>query len=250
MSRLLPIILIVIGILVFVGAYFVMKKDKVAPDDSTVTLIDIPLNERPFVSLTPSADGHWVKLRIEKPKALGSAKTLEYELVYKVPEHPDQGTNQSIELKDNNTIERDILFGSESSGKKRYDEGVSEGGLVLKYRNSSGKLLAKLSTDFHLQSTNSLAITSVDGAFKYSGYKKPTKPGYIVAMNTLRVESGLPKDVKVASGPFTMFASIGASLPDGGTVEGFEKYYVYRDGKWNKAQSTEPASGSFVSVSN
>ena len=43
--------------------------------------MDVALPERPVVSLTPTIDGHYLNLKIEK--IVIDAKSLDYELLYK-----------------------------------------------------------------------------------------------------------------------------------------------------------------------
>ena len=62
-----------------------------------------------------------------------------------------QGVPGTAKL-DGGDIERKMLLGSESSGKFRYDEGVKGGTLTLRFRNSKGRLIGKLSTEFTLTS--------------------------------------------------------------------------------------------------
>lgn len=151
MKKYLPIILFVVGLLVVVGVYFFVIKGK-STGESTEDLIvaEIPVGERPSASLTPSMDGHWLKMKVEDIKVKGAA-SMDYELLYKISDGRTQGVPGTIQLEGQSSIERNLLLGSESSGKYRYDEGVESGSLTLRFRNSSGKLLGKLSTDWTLK---------------------------------------------------------------------------------------------------
>ncbi len=73
-------------------------------------------------------------------------------------------------------------MGSESSGKFRFDEGVNQGTITITFRNSSGKSMGKLSSDFHLQS-DTMALSSIDGKFVYN-LDKLAKGVYFVTMQT------------------------------------------------------------------
>ena len=151
MKKYLPIILFVIGLLVVVGVYFFVIKGK-STGESTEDLIvaEIPVGERPSASLSPSMDGHWLKMKVEDIKVKGAA-SMDYELLYKISDGRTQGVPGTVQLEGQSSIERNLLLGSESSGKYRYDEGVESGSLTLRFRNSSGKLLGKLSTDWTLK---------------------------------------------------------------------------------------------------
>lgn len=152
MKKYLPIILFVVGLLVVVGVYFFVVRGKSSggADSEDLIVAEIPVDERPFASLTPSMDGHWLKLKVEDIKVKG-AESMDYELLYKIGDGRTQGVPGTIELKGQTSIERNLLLGSESSGKFRYDDGVESGTLTLRFRNSSGKLIGKLSTDWKLE---------------------------------------------------------------------------------------------------
>jgi hypothetical protein len=189
MKKYLPIILFASGALVFIGGIFVVKGQKKTPiPQATIepdgVVAEIPLESRPFTSLTPKSDGHWLKMHIDQIK-IADAITVDYELLYKTGNGDTQGVPGSINLANvNGAIERDLLLGSESNKKFRYDEGVEQGTLTLRFRNSQGKLVGKLTTDFHLQS-GTTELSSIDGKLKYTLNKIPAK-GYFVTMNTFK----------------------------------------------------------------
>jgi hypothetical protein len=215
-KKLLPFILLGLGISVLLAVYFlVVKKPTTPPPAESSTLIEVALNDRPFTSLTPSADGHWLKLRVEK--LITQAASMDYELLYELPDGRSQGVPGNIKLEGQNMIERDLLLGSESSGKFRYDEGVKQGTLTLKFRDNKGKLLVKFMTKFALLSKTK-EITSVDEKFTYSLSKSPTK-NYFVVMETF----GIPTSVSagVVAGPYGVFTSA-AALPAGSAGEGWK----------------------------
>src|SRR3989344_2774524 len=125
MKKYLPLILLGVGILVVVGA-FVMVRSRRQESDSTddeTALIEVPLNERPVVSLIPRSDGHYIDMKIEKLMIPGSVK-LDYDFFYKTEESEQPlGSQGVIELEGKKSIEEELLFGTVSSGNYRYDEG-------------------------------------------------------------------------------------------------------------------------------
>ena len=228
MKKFLPIILLLLGVGVFIGVFLFIRGK---PQEEIVVenekgLRDIPLDERPIASLTPSSDGYWLKLVIEK--IVNEADTMDYELLYKLPDGRTQGVPGTISLEGLEEIERDLLLGSESSGKFRYDEGVENGTLTLRFRDEKGKLIAKFSTDFHLQS-NTRALSTVDAAFTYTLTKTPTGV-FFVAMETF----GVPGSVNsISSGPYGIFSSGSTTLSgsiqlDSGTI------YRWTGSKWKE----------------
>lgn len=203
MKKFLPLIILLVGVLVVVGAFFIIKRDKGEKTSQDETaLIELPPEKRPIAKLIPSEDGHWLKLVIERLQVEG-AESLDYELLYKLPDERVQGVPGTIKLTGQSLIERDLLLGSESSGKFRYDEGVEEGTLTLRFRNKEGKLMAKLATGFHLQVGDD-ELTSVDGKFKYE-LDKIIKGVFFVTMNTFG--QGEVHDAAFREGTYAIFAS-------------------------------------------
>jgi hypothetical protein len=186
MKKILPVLLLVLGIII-VGIVLAVERSvntSATPEKTSEPIIEIPLDQRPYVSLTPTSDGHWLKLKVEDIKM--NAKTLDYELIYTIADGRQQGVPGTISLNGATSIDRDLLLGSESSGKFKYDQGVEKGTLTLKFRDNSGRLMGKLSTDFHLQKGADV-LTSVDGSFKYTLDKK-TPDVFFVVMKTFAKE--------------------------------------------------------------
>ena len=211
MKKYLPIGLLAAGVLV-VGLVIVaasVKKSTPNPtiDEEETEVREVPVEKRPYTSLVPSADGHWLKLSVDGIN-VDEAASLDYELLYKVKDGRTQGVPGTVQLKEDKNFNRDILLGSESSGKFRYDEGVSNGSLTLRFRNSGGKLLGKLSTDFHLQS-GSKELSSVDGNFKYT-LDKVQKGVFFVVMRTFGKMDN--SSAKFTSGDYAIFSSSDASI--------------------------------------
>jgi len=220
MKKYLPIIIFVVGVVFVIGIFLLIKGKKTAqvvPEEEVIP--EIAFEKRPVVSLTPSKDGHWLKLSISK--IVIPATSLDYELLYKLPDGRTQGVPGTVTLGGKDQLDRDLLLGSESSGKFRYDEGVETGPLTIRFRDDKGKLLGKLSTDFHLQ-TATTDITTVDGKFKFTLEKKP-KEGFFVTMETFGVPNIVSKTV--SSGPYGLFTSLTDVFS--GTVK-MDTYKVYR----------------------
>ncbi|KKQ95615.1 MAG: hypothetical protein UV74_C0013G0281 [Candidatus Woesebacteria bacterium GW2011_GWB1_43_14] len=203
MKKYLPVLLFILGLLVVVAAFFVVKSRKSSGIIEDESVPEIPLGERPYTSLTPTADGHYLKLEIKGIKVSG-AESLDYELLYETKDEVTQGVPGSIMLSGKTSIDRELLLGSESSGKFRYDEGVTEGKLTLRFRNGGGKLLGKLSTDFHLQ-TDTKSLLSLDGKFSFDLDKASDE--FFIVMSTF----GLPGEVAgdISDGPYGIFSSGG-----------------------------------------
>lgn len=208
--------LLIVGVLIVIlllGGFFLWsRKEGVRPEAvPTPTpegrLIETTLEERPYVTLTPSQDGHWLTLSIEGIK---DEKTLEYELIYNTASGVTQGSTNTVELEGESSYTKKILLGTESRGHYRYDEGVTQGTLTLRFRSSEG--VRKFISEFHLQQGDA-KLTSIDDNFSFSGKFPPTT--FYLTMSTV----GLPGEIegKVVGGPYGTF-TIGGETIKNGTV--------------------------------
>lgn len=220
------------------------KKATAPPAEKTTPAPTKPLeesiSERPFVSLVPTSDGHWVNLEAKNIKS--GTKSVDYELIYFAGEAGnkiERGVAGSIELKGEVNFARKILFGSESctSGKCKYkfDENVSEGILSLKLRSDLGT--EKYESAFRLQKGNEgkEGLTTGDGNFKFVSSSLPSNL-YFLTISTF----GLPAEVtgKVISIPYGIFPSVAAK----GTVsfktdEQSAKILFWDSTKWQELEA-------------
>ena len=250
MNKNLVISLVVaVGILILiVGGFFLIKGKTTKAPGPTPTLApektasEVPLTERPYVSLTPRADGRELTLNINNIKG---ATSLEYELSY-LSNDLSRGVIGSVDLKGEDKLTRQLLLGSCSKNTCKYDENVTKGNLVLRFRGPDG--VKKFTSDFHLQKGGT-ELSSLDGFFKALA-KLPTGT-YFVTMSTI----GLPSPVEgsVLGQPYGIFSSGSQTLkpitaaaltPDGKTT-GFQVYFW--DGKsW--LQKPTNLIGVFVAV--
>jgi len=173
MKKYLPFIIVVVAAILLVGGILVIKKISQPPvtdssqDDAAVP--DLPESERPVVALIPTSDGYYLGLSIDGIK-VANATSMDYDLLWKANNSgvvTPQGTSSTVQLNGLTSFKKDLLLGSESNGKFRYDKGVESGTLTLRFRDATGKLLGKVKTDWHLQ-TGTTTLTSVDGSFKYT----------------------------------------------------------------------------------
>jgi hypothetical protein len=249
-KKYLPFILLGVGVLVLVGVVFFVRgmgKDAVVEEEKVA---EIPFELRPVASLTPSEDGHWLNMVIEK--IVFDAASMDYELLYNLPDGRSQGVPGTIKLDGQDAIERDLLLGSESSGKFRYDEGVEAGTLTIRFRNEKGKLTGKLVTDFVLL-TDVSDVESSDGNFTYK-FTDPQDGVYYVVMGTFGVPSDPPSVVQ--SGPYGLFSSLDdeddAELLTGtAEVKGYTPYLHLSADEWvmhGKDSLLESASNIFVGL--
>lgn len=242
LKKYFPIILLVIGVIVILGVILFIKKGKSQPAVEEEEIItEIPLEKRPVASLTPSEDGHWLKLKISKIQI--EAASLDYELLYKLPDGRTQGVPGNITLGGSTDLERDLLLGSESSGKFRYDEGVEGGTLTLRFRNANGKLTGKLVTEFRLLK-DTVDLASSDGKFEIKLDKK-VKTSFFIVMESFGLPGGI---ANVKSGPYGVFSSVDALLSGTITMEG--KPYFWDGSSWEEIKNNQTSNlGIFVGTS-
>jgi hypothetical protein len=190
MKKYLPFMLVGVGIVVIIAVFLIVKNRKpvvVAPvDDTQVKLLDLPVTERPVVSLIPFADGHYLKLRVTR--FVKNAATMDYELLYQTDKDITQGVPGEAKLT-GDLYEVDLLLGTESSGKFRYDTGVETGSISLKFRDTNKNLMAKYMSDFHMQ-TGVTTLSSIDDKFSYT-LPKVQKGVFYVTMNTVGTSDSL-----------------------------------------------------------
>jgi hypothetical protein len=154
--------------------------------------------------LTPRADGKEFTMDISRIK---NAQTIEYELVY-LSQGLSRGVIGSIDLRGETSISRKLLLGTCSRNVCKYDEGVNEGTLTLRFRGPEGA--RKFTTEFHLQRGDN-ELTSIDGKFKLTG--KLSGGAFYITMSTI----GLPKEIegKIIAGPYGVFTSGSTTIKNG-----------------------------------
>jgi hypothetical protein len=249
MKKFLPMLLAGAGVIVLIAGFFLVKSRGSKEEETVIqpeetALQEIALADRPVATLTPTSDGHFLNLSITKIK-IPNAATLDYEFIYQLPDGRTQGAPGTVKLSGVDSVTRKLLLGSESSGKFRYDEGVKEGALALRFRNSGGKLVAKFSSDFALLS-NIKDLASVDGNFQVTLSKLPQKT-FFVLMQTFGVPGGLPDGVD--AGPYGLFTSATAAL-SGSVKLGSDRVFYWDGGSWvDQSAVSSLTSGIFIGTS-
>lgn len=233
-----PLILLGIGILIIVGA-IVMRGRGGASGSEEDDVPELPFSQRPYTSLVPTEDGYYLRLIVENIN-VPNAASMDYELYYDTSEGITQGVPGKVTLDGKDSIERELLLGSESSGKFRYDEGVDDGTLTLRFRDSSGKLIGKVAGQWAFVS-GVTELASLDGQFKYT-LEEETEDVYFVVMPTF----GLPASAsfEVATGPYGVFAS--TEGPYAGTVSLSGNLYGWYGDSWESISGSSENIGVFV----
>ena len=207
MKKNLTVALVIIAVLLIaIGAILMMRGRKTTETSNNnqpnqQEAVETSLEERPFVSLTPRADGKEFTLDITRIK---NTQTIEYEMVYD-SQGLSRGVIGSVDIKGEDKVQRKLLLGSCSKSVCKYDEGVEQGALTLRFRGSDGT--RKFTSDFHLQQGGK-ELTSIDEKFKLAG--KFSVGTFYLIMSTI----GLPEKVenKVIVGPYGIFTAGSSSV--------------------------------------
>ncbi len=193
----------------------------------------IPVEKRPYVTLTPDSTGHNLFLFLDRPQ---TQSPLEYELVYNAA-NKEEGAFGRLDP-DQVPLTKKILLGSKSAGGAvTYHEGITGGYLTLTYDQ------IKLKEDFnffHFDPQNEAGYSSVDARFTaYFQPKQLAKNSVILIMKSFGLPKALPAG-KLVAGPYYVGTAkklapqkislkVSASKP---------LLYQYQDGKWSKLEAT------------
>lgn len=180
------------------------QAQRLTPDKAPFTTLTITPDKK-----SGSVSGHTFTMNITGLDA--SQKTLEYVLLYDLPDGRQQGIPGSIALEGKSSLTRDDLLMGSCSKVCRFDDGVKKGTIELTYRNEMGDATGDALGDWHLQSGEKI-LTSVDNTFEFQTPKAPA--GWVVTMTSF----GLPAKIngRLLVGPFTLTSS--STLKTPGTV--------------------------------
>ncbi len=155
-------------------------------------VVEMPLDQRPLISLTPSADGHYLTLKIvDIPDSISS---IEYEILYNASDNGaeiEKGVGDTLK-EITKTIERKLLLGTESCTngcKYSYDKGVTGGTMTLNFIDKNGQMstyetLFTLKSTADLNKAGSLALT--DSSFSVPLKSKLSGSNYYLLLKNYR----------------------------------------------------------------
>ena len=232
----------VVALVLGVSAVILVLNFKQSHSGDTATVIDnstpdlpintIPLNERPFITLTPDKTGHSLDIAVSGAPETGS---MEYEMIYNAT-GKQEGALGTLQLANKiQPIVEEILLGSRSAGgATTYHEGVSGGSLTVTYANTR---LKESWNYLHFDPTDP-TISSTDAKFSATLPKTAMKKDTVI---TTMKTFGYPKlDGNVIAGPYGYFVntpvkgSIQVSLTMPAGTHTNPTIYEYASGKWNK----------------
>lgn len=168
--------------LIFLSSCGTKKTSQITPTPLP-KLIEMPISDRPLISLTPRNDGHMLFLKLDKIPSYISQ--IEYEVLYNAIDESgleiEKGLGDTIK-EISSTIERKLLLGTESCTngcKYKYDTGIVGGTLTLNFIDKNGQV-STFETQFTLKSS---ADIRKDGEIKLDIKNFSVKPNSKISGN-------------------------------------------------------------------
>ena len=206
MKKKLPIIILVAILVLGSGAFLLLRKDKNVEEEATVTKkkISQPVNiievsDRPYMTLEPSSDGHYITIGVEEIKK--DANSLNYEMEYQTGSML-QGFQGLLTL-DSFPVSEKKLFGSRSAGGSvTYHEDIKGGNLLAEF-DGADDYAVKSAWRYFTNSDNETKFSSQDTKFSIAN-DDLAKYSYVVIYNS----PGYPGEIKaeLASDPYVVKA--------------------------------------------
>ena len=202
------LIILPIVALIIVGAILLVNKNKKQETPTTPTNTKkkvqspvnvIPVSERPYLRLEPSADGHNIVINVVEVKK--TASQLDYEMEYQTGSML-QGFQGLLKL-DNLPISEKKLFGSQSAGGAiTYHEDIQGGNLLAQFTGGENYAV-KSAWRYFENSGKASEFKSQDTKFTINN-EDLAKYSYLVIYNS----PGYPAEVKgeLASDPYVFSA--------------------------------------------
>lgn len=198
------IVISLIGLIGLISLIVIKKNSTPTPtveEEIVLPINAIPVEERPFVTLTPDQSGRNLTLSLDNTAV---KEIVEYELVYQSGDKQEGAFGRLDLTRETLPVEKEILLGSQSGGGKiTYHEGVTGGSLTFTY----GETKLKEQFNFLRFDPADPVLTSPDGRFAISLTKTAlVNDSVVVIMKTFGLPAvvGLPAEsAKLLAGPYT-----------------------------------------------
>lgn len=242
-----------VAILTVIYFLFIFHRGPKGPkDDDVATEVraasELEIAKRPYVTLTPTADGAEIIVSIEN---MGAFDKIEYELTYLADNPQVAGekiqrgaTGTDVNTKDAK-YKKDLLLGTASRGVKSPDKGIEDGKLLLHLFKSDIQYDSETEWSLVELGTKSQEITDKNGNFKFNS---PifTKEYWAILADTVGVPPKAEFDVKNTALPTYGIFSIAPKFTKKAQVsikiekDGNYTLYLYHpnDSTWGKSDST------------
>lgn len=245
MNRIVTVLITVVILLGIIGGGFFAFKQLSKPpqqaergNETVDEVKELALEDRPYTTLVP---GPSCEYTFTVSKIKNSPVSVEYEIVYKNGDGVTQGATGTLKPSGSSSVTKKILFGSESSGKRRCDPGVSGGSITLRYRDSDGKLKSKIASNFaQVEDSSSLSVDTIT-----VNLGKAVKGKYLV-MGTMGIPGAAPG--KVTEGPYGVFTNVSTPVVPTITITGSGDLYAWV-GSWAKVTNNKPSNLSALILS-
>ncbi|MDA1079315.1 MAG: hypothetical protein O2840_01335 [bacterium] len=193
------VVLLIIGGVIFWRMRPVAKTETTAPAKKRIVqpVNIIPQEERPYIAISPQADGRNITITVDSVKK--SASEVEYELEYQAGTLL-QGAFGSIALSDTPATEKILLGSCSAGGACTYHEDVKGGSLTTTFGGSEDY---SLKTDWKYidNKAKEKSFSSKDGKFQIAAAEL-AKARYLIIGNASGVPEGF--DGKIASEPYSL----------------------------------------------
>lgn len=245
-------------VVLLVGIYFlfVFKKaqDEIQPSDSSTGEIkqvsDIALAKRPYVTLTPTADGAEIIMSIQN---MSEFSNIEYELTYQAdnPQAPgtkiERGaTGSDVNTKDS-SYKKSILLGTASRGVRSPDRGILDGKLTMHLFKGGQEYLSETNWDLSTVGSTDNIVKSRDGNVSID-LPNLGKDYWVVLANTIGVPQGGKFEISKVQLPVYGAFSISGNFPSSATLTIKERAgnklftYSLQDKSWEEISTTAKGS--------
>lgn len=220
-------------------------------------LSEIPLEKRPFVTLTPTSDGAEIIISIENMKGFDK---VEYTLTYQADNPEISGekiergsTGFDVNTKDER-YKKSILLGTASKGTRSPDKGVEDGKLTLNLFQGETEFTSETSWVLLEVGAKAESITDRDNKLSIS---VPTlgKNYFLIIADTVGIPPGGEFDVKKVSlsptGVFSIAPAFSKKAKITLKTENTGDLYSYKnaDAKWEKLESEFNAENKEITAS-
>ncbi|MBU0576747.1 hypothetical protein KJ707_03045 [Patescibacteria group bacterium] len=195
MKKLIPLML---AILIIGGGIFIVFKSKsksnTIPEITQKKRIEEPTNviavsERPYIQITPNADGHNLSLIVNEIKK--DATSVQYELEYQAGSLL-QGAFGKIELNSLPAVEKILLGSCSAGGACSFHEDVQGGSLLTRFDGPEPYAL-KSRWKYIDNAGSETTFSSQDAKFQIDS-KDLKKQRYLVIFNTAGYPDGLKRE--------------------------------------------------------
>lgn len=256
-------------VLVLLAIYFlfIFKKGpaRIKPLESesfdVKPITDIDVSKRPYVTLTPTANGAEIIISVENMKEF---ERIEYELTYQAdnPTAPGSKIERGAVGSDLNTqdakYKKSVLLGTASRGVSSPDVGITEGKLTMHMYKGELEYLSESTWNLEQIGQKAATLKSVDGNFQID-IPGLGKNYWVILAETVGVpEASGNFDVKNANLPVYGVFSVAGEFTKAGQVQvkstsnsGSSKLFAlsHQDGTWEDLDAKYDSSAKTATAS-